>query len=172
MRVIENKKAIEIQELDRFGPSARRNTLLLWSVGLYWPSYDLACVLRGSLPTLYSLGGMVISQLYLGDNQKVITDYMNHGIERILTDLVVSSGYLPGVLRGTPSSAVLRKASSCGLDHPWWHNPCSLSWVSGVVPPQLVPKPLVSIVQRRLELVQAGVNKAEQSDSWSDHPNE
>ena len=36
MRVIENKKSIETQELDRFGPSARRNTLLLWSVGLYW----------------------------------------------------------------------------------------------------------------------------------------
>ena len=37
----------ETQELDRFGPSARRNTLILWSVGLYWLSYDIACVLRG-----------------------------------------------------------------------------------------------------------------------------
>ena len=35
MRVIENK-ATKTQELDRFGPSARRNTLLLWFVGLYW----------------------------------------------------------------------------------------------------------------------------------------
>ena len=29
-------------------PSTWRNTLLLWSVGLYWLSYDIACVLRGS----------------------------------------------------------------------------------------------------------------------------
>ena len=56
MRVIENKKAIETQELDMFGPSARRNTLLLWSVGLYWLSYDVACVLREFLSALYSLG--------------------------------------------------------------------------------------------------------------------
>ena len=36
VRVIENKKVTETQELDRFGLSARRNTLLLLSVGLYW----------------------------------------------------------------------------------------------------------------------------------------
>ena len=95
MRVIKNKKATETQELDRFGPSTRRNTLLLWPVGLYWRLYDVVCVLRGSLPALYSLGGKVTSRLDLGDNQKVITDYMNHGIERILTDLVVTSGYHP-----------------------------------------------------------------------------
>ena len=47
VRVIKNKKATEIQELDRFGASAQRNTLLMWSVGLYWLSYDIACVLRG-----------------------------------------------------------------------------------------------------------------------------
>ena len=35
VRVIKNKKAIETQELDRFGPSVRRNTLLLWPIGLY-----------------------------------------------------------------------------------------------------------------------------------------
>ena len=29
--------------VDRFGPSTRRNTLLLWYVGLYWLSYDIAC---------------------------------------------------------------------------------------------------------------------------------
>ena len=29
--------------VDRFGPSTRRNTLLLWSLGLYWLSYDIAC---------------------------------------------------------------------------------------------------------------------------------
>ena len=95
VRVIKNKKAIETQELDRFGPSARRNTLLLWAVDLYWRSYDIACVLRGSLPALYSLGDRVTSPLDLGDNRKVITDYMNHGIEHILTDLVASSGYHP-----------------------------------------------------------------------------
>ena len=50
VRVIMNKKATETQELDRFGPSARRNTLLLWSVGLYWRSYDIVCVLRGPCP--------------------------------------------------------------------------------------------------------------------------
>ena len=95
MRVIKNNKATETQELDKFGPSARRNTLLLWSVGLYWRSYDVACVLRGSLPALYSLEGKVTSRLDPGDNRKVITDYRNHGIERILTDLVVSTGYHP-----------------------------------------------------------------------------
>ena len=47
VRVIKNKKATETQELDRFGPSVRRNTLLLWSVGLYWLSYDITYVLRG-----------------------------------------------------------------------------------------------------------------------------
>ena len=93
--MIKNKKATETQELDRFGPSARCNTLLLWSVGLYWLSYDIACVLRGSLSTLYSLGGRVTSWLDLGDNRKVITDYRNPGIEHILTDLVVSLGYRP-----------------------------------------------------------------------------
>ena len=81
-------------------------------------SYDVACVLRGSLPALYSLGDRVTSRLDLGDNRKVITDYRNHGIERILIDLVVSSGYLSGVLRSAPSSTVLRKTSSRGLDHP------------------------------------------------------
>ena len=45
MHVIENKKAIEAQELDRFGSSARHNTLLLWSIGLYWLSYDIAYVI-------------------------------------------------------------------------------------------------------------------------------
>ena len=42
----------------------------------------------------------------------------------------------------------------------------------GSYPPQLVPERLVSVVQRRLELVRAGVNKAEQLDSWSDHHDE
>ena len=44
----QEQEAIETQELDKFGPSARRNTLLLWSIGLYWLLYDIACVLRGS----------------------------------------------------------------------------------------------------------------------------
>ena len=35
----------------------------------------------------------------------------------------------------------------------------------GLYPPQLVPEHLVSAVQRHLELVRAGVNKAEQLDS-------
>ena len=83
---------------------------------------------------------MVTSQLNLGDNQKVITDYKNHGIIRILTDLVVPSGYLPGVLRETSSSVVPRTASSCGLGHPWGRNPCGLPWVSGVIPPTASPR--------------------------------
>ena len=63
---------------------------------------------------------------------------MNHGIIRILTDLIVSSGYLPGVLRDALSSAVLRKALSCGLGHPWGCSPYGLPWVSGVIPPTMV----------------------------------
>ena len=41
-----------------------------------------------------------------------------------------------------------------------------------VYTPQLVSERLVSIVQHRLELVRAGANKAEQSNSWSDHRDE
>ena len=72
----------------------------------------------GSLPALYSLGGKVTSRLDLRDNRKVITDYRNHGIIHILTDLVVSSGYRPDVLQEAPSRVVPRKASSCGLGRP------------------------------------------------------
>ena len=139
MRVIENKQATETHELDRFRPSARRNTLLLCSVGLYWLSYEIACVWRGSLPALYSPEGRVTSWLDLVYNRKVITDYRNHGIIHILTDLVISSGYLPGVLRKTPSSVVPRKISSCGLGRPWRRSPCGLPWVSGVVPHTMCP---------------------------------
>ena len=42
----------------------------------------------------------------------------------------------------------------------------------GSYPPQLVPEHLVPVVQRRLELVRAGANEAEQSNSWSDHRDE
>ena len=42
----------------------------------------------------------------------------------------------------------------------------------GLYPPQLVPERLVSVVQRCLELVRAGANEAEQSNSWSDHRDE
>ena len=35
----------------------------------------------------------------------------------------------------------------------------------GSYPPQLVPEHLVPVVQRRLEIVRAGANKAEQSNS-------
>ena len=67
---------------------------------------------------LYSSGGSVTSRLDLRDNRKVITDYRNHGIICILTDLVVCSRYLPHVLREAPSSVVPHKASSCGLGRP------------------------------------------------------
>ena len=42
----------------------------------------------------------------------------------------------------------------------------------GSYPPQLILERHVPIVQRCLELVQAGANKAEQSNSWSDHRDE
>ena len=42
----------------------------------------------------------------------------------------------------------------------------------GSYPPQLVPERLVSVVQRRLELVRAGANKDKQPNSWSDHRDE
>ena len=72
----------------------------------------------GSLPSLYNPGGRVTSRLDLRDNQKVITDYKNHGIVRILTDIIISLEYLPHVLREAPSRIVPRKASSCGLGRP------------------------------------------------------
>ena len=72
----------------------------------------------GSLPALYSPGGRVTSRLDLRDNRKVITDYKNLGITHILTDLIVSLGYLPDVLQKAPSRVVPRKASSYGLGHP------------------------------------------------------
>ena len=87
-------------------------------VGLYWLSYDIASILRGSLTSLYSLRGRVTSRLDLRDNRKEIIDYKNHRIIRILTDLVVSSGYLPDVLLKAPSRVVPRKASSGGLGQP------------------------------------------------------
>ena len=78
---------------------------------VYW--FVLAIVgycmsLEGSLPALYSPGGRVTSRLDLRDNRKVITDYRNLGIIHILTDLVVSLGYLPDVLREPPNPARLR----------------------------------------------------------------
>ena len=69
VRIIKNKKATETQELDRFGSSALRNTLLLWSVGLYQLSYDIACVLRGVPYLPYIARGRVTSRLDLGDNR-------------------------------------------------------------------------------------------------------
>ena len=44
--------------------------------------------------------------------------------------------------------------------------------IRGRTPPQLVLERLVPVVQRRLELVRAGANKAEQSNSWSDYRDE
>ena len=42
----------------------------------------------------------------------------------------------------------------------------------GLYLPQLVPEHLASVMQRHLELVRAGANKAEQSNSWSEHRDE
>ena len=110
---------------------------------------------------LYSPGGRVTSRLDLRDNRKVITDYRNHGIIRILTDLVIFSVYFPGVLRerrAAPCSARLRIVgwvTSEGAAHVVCHG------YPGSYPPQLVPERLVSTVQCHLKLIRAGVNKAE-----------
>ena len=69
-----------------------------------------------------------------------------------------------------PCGARRAAPSTMGLRLMGWTTPGSAAHVvcrgySGSYPPQLVPELLVSIVQRHLELVQAGVNKAEQSDS-------
>ena len=117
--------------------------------------------LEGSLPALYSPGGRVTSQLDLKDNQKVIIDYTNLGIICILTDLVVSLGYLSGVLQEAPRRVVPRKASSCGLRRPGGVAHVVCRGYPRSYPPQLVPERLVLVVQRRLELVRAGANKAE-----------
>ena len=93
----------------------------------------ILCVFGGGPCPPYSPGSRVTSRLDLRDNRKVITNYRNLGIMHILTDLIVSSGYLPGVLREAPSRVVPRKASSCGLGHPWGRSPCGLLWVSRVV---------------------------------------
>ena len=90
---------------------------------------------------------------------------MNHRIERILTDLVVSSVYplmSCGARRAVPCTVGLRLVG--------WTTPGSAAHVvchgyPGSYPPQLVLERLVSAVQRRLELIRAGVNKAEKSDS-------
>ena len=42
----------------------------------------------------------------------------------------------------------------------------------GSYPPQLVPKHLVPVVQRHLELIRADANNVEQSNSWSNHRDE
>ena len=117
--------------------------------------------LEGSLPALYSLGDRVTSRLDLRINQKVITDYKNHGIVRILTDLVTSSGYLPYVLREVPSRIVPRRLHLVGWAAPEGAAHVAYYGYPGSYPPQLVPKRLVPIVQRRLELVRVGANEAE-----------
>ena len=126
--------------------------------------------MRGSLPALYSPGSRVTSQLDLRDNRKVITDYRNLGIINILTDLIVSSGYLSDVLRKAPTRIVAHKALSCG--HPKGTAHVVYRGYPGSYPLQLVPERLVPVVQRRLVLVRAGANKAKQSNSWSDHRDE
>ena len=119
-------------------------------------------ILEGSLPALYSLGDRVTSRLDLRINQKVITDYKNLGIICILTDLVVSSGYLP-------VSCGRRRAESCParLCLVGWATPGGAAHVvchgyPRSYPPQLVLERLVLVVQRRFALVRAGANKAKQ----------
>ena len=69
-----------------------------------------------------------------------------------------------------------RRAESClaRLLLVGWATPRGVAHVvcrgyPGSYPPQLVPEHLVPVVQRRLELVRAAVNDAEQSSSWSNH---
>ena len=129
--------------------SGRQYDVIPYSCGLLvCISYRMICrdFGGGPCPPYIVRGGRVTSRLDLRDNQKGITYYKNHGIIRILTDLVVSLGYLPYVLREAPSRIVPHKASSCGLGRPWGRSPCGLPWVSGVVPPTLSNK-------RRCEMV-------------------
>ena len=72
-----------------------------------------------------------------------------------------------------------RRAVPCtiGLRLVGWTTPRSATHVvchgyPRSYPPQLVPERLVFTVQCHLGLVRAGVNKAEQSDSWFDQHNE
>ena len=57
-------------------------------------------------------------------------------------------------------------ATSDGAAHVVYHG------YPGSYPPQLVLERLLPVVQRRLELVRAGANKAKQSNSWFDHHDE
>ena len=57
-------------------------------------------------------------------------------------------------------------AAPGGIAHVFYHG------YPGSYPSQLVPEHLVPVVQRRLELVQAGTNKAKQSNSCSNHHDE
>ena len=54
-----------------------------------------------------------------------------------------------------------RKASSGGLGRPWGAAHVVCRGYPGLYPPQLVLERLVPVVQRRLELVRAGADKAE-----------
>ena len=72
-----------------------------------------------------------------------------------------------------------RQAVPCtvGLRLLGWTAPGGVAHVAyhgypGSYPPQLVLEHLVPVVQCRLELVRASANKAEQSNSWSDHREE
>ena len=69
-----------------------------WSLSVPTDSIGYHMILRvfgGGITHAISYDYRITSRLDLGDNRKVITDYRNHGIERILTDLVASSGYRP-----------------------------------------------------------------------------
>ena len=66
----------------------------------------------------------------------------------------------------TASLDLVGWATSDGVAHVLYYG------YRGSYPPQLVPERLISVVQHRLELVRAGANKAEQSNSWSDHHDE
>ena len=69
-------------------------------------------------------------------------------------------------------SCGMRRAILCtvSLRLVGWTTPGGAAYVvycgyPGSYPPQLVPERLVFVVQRCLELIRAGVNKVEQSDS-------
>ena len=71
---------------------------------------------------------------------------MNHGIKRILIDLVVSSEYLPGVLRGAPSSAVLLRLRLVGWATPGGATLVVYRGYPGSYPPQVCSTELRNLV--------------------------
>ena len=91
--------------------------------------------LRGSLPTLYSLGVGLQVGLGLDLFGYMLSIYKEYDIYHIWKDLPSSIRCLLIPLRCTPIRAEHHRSWSYGLNLPWWCGPCLLPWVLGVIPP-------------------------------------